>query len=214
MSLLDLISLSFSSFIFPSLFLSPPFSLLFFFPSFFLFLFLSTSLRLYLPSSLFLSFLLPLSLFLAQPPFSFSARPRDIAVYDGTTCPCFQAPRGLLSLTSSDEGDVLRCARSSLRFFFFSFYSSALLSGHPDFWLKLPFRRHSSCITLPLPLLLDRRVPLRNLCSPRQQHPGSTPCDHTTYDVVRLHTTGCDSFTDIFVACHAPFPYGRSYMGV
>lgn len=183
--------------------------------SFFLFLFLSTSLRLsifpLLSSSRFFS---PLSLFLAQPPLSFSARSRDIAVYDGTMCPCFQAPRGLLSLTSSDEGDVLRCARSSLRFFFFSFYSSALLSGHPDFWLKLPFRRHSSCITLPLPLLLDRRVPLRNLCSPRQQHPGSTPCDHTTYDVVRLHTTGCDSFTDIFVACHAPFPYGRSYMGV
>lgn len=194
-------SLSFSSFL-SSLF----------FPFFFPF---SLSFNLSSPlSSLFLSFLLPLSLFLAQPPFSFSARSRDIAVYDGTMCPCFQAPRGLLSLTSSDEGDVLRCARSSLRFFFFSFYSSALLSGHPDFWLKLPFRRHLSCITLPLPLLLDRRVPLRNLCSPRQQHPGSTPCDHTTYDVVRLHTTGCDSFTDIFVACHAPFPYGRSYMGV
>lgn len=118
MPLLDLISLSFSSFIFLSFFPSPPFSLLFFL-SFFLFLFLSTSLRLYLPSSLFLSFLLPLSLFLAQPPFSYSARSRDIAVYDGTMCPCFQVPRGLLSLTSSDEGDVLRCARSSLRFFFF-----------------------------------------------------------------------------------------------
>lgn len=88
-----------------------------FFPFFFPF---SLSFNLSSPlSSLFLSFLLPLSLFLAQPPFSFSARSRDIAVYDGTMCPCFQAPRGLLSLTSSDEGDVLRCARSSLRFFFF-----------------------------------------------------------------------------------------------
>lgn len=38
----------------------------------------------------------------------------------------------------------------------------------------------------------------------------STPCDHTTYNVVLSHTAGCDSFTDIF-ARSAPLPYSRSY---
>lgn len=211
MPLLDLISLSFSSFIFLSLFPSPPFSLLFFFLSFFLFLFLSTSLRLYLlSSSRFFSLYLCFSHSLP------SVSPRDPAISLYTMVRCALAFKHLAAFSRSRPRmkGMSSDALGPLYAFFFSFYSSALLSGHPDFWLKLPFRRHSSCITLPLPLLLDRRVPLRNLCSPRQQHPGSTPCDHTTYDVVRLHTTGCDSFTDIFVACHAPFPYGRSYMGV
>lgn len=53
-------------------------------------------------------------------------------------------------------------APATALFSLFLFYCSALLSGHLGFWLKLPFRRHSSCITLSLLRLpLDRRAPRR-----------------------------------------------------
>lgn len=142
MPLLDLISLSFSSSLSLSLFLFP----------FSLFFALSLPLSC-LFFSLFISASRPASLCL----------PRDIAV----RCTMSSNTSRLFLVFSRMKGDVLRCyARSSLHALtaLFSsrfFYCSALLSGHPSFWLKLPFQQHgSSCITVhhryPLRLLFDR----------------------------------------------------------
>lgn len=108
------------------------------------------------------------------------------------------------------EGRMCPLMSFALRSFFSPRPLRPSLSGHPSFWLTSgDVRRASRSVLLSL---VDRRAPRKELCLSRRR--SNTPCNHTTYDVVRSHTTGRDSFTDIFAALSRTLRFRMVHMGV
>lgn len=111
--------------------------------------------------------------------------------------PSAHCSRRLLRCQGMKEGrkDVSSEMSFTLRFFFSLLPLRSSFNGHLSFWLTFGnVRRASRSVLLSL---VDRRALRKELCLSRRR--SDTPCNHTTYDVVRSHTTGRNSFTDIFV---------------
>lgn len=111
--------------------------------------------------------------------------------------PSAHCSRRLLRCQGMKEGrkDVSSEMSFTLRFFFSLLPLRSSFNGHLSFWLTFGnVRRASRSVLLSL---VDRSALRKELCLSRRR--SDTPCNHTTYDVVRSHTTGRNSFTDIFV---------------